>query len=84
MKHAHKPSVILFWGALFGPLAGAIPSDRPYHLQVNYQRSPALGIGKLLRFSWAVPAPASTAQSPHTQGSYRVIVTALDGTAGSP
>ena len=74
----------LLLGAVLGPLARAVPSDRPYHLQVNYQRSPALGVGRLLRFSWAVPAPALPAQSPHRQGSYRIVITALDGAAGSP
>eukprot|EP00729_Bicosta_minor_P023674 gene23674-34264_t len=36
----------------------------PDHLQVNYQRAPALGVGPTLRFSWAT--------------SYHIVITALD------
>lgn len=50
----------------------------PQQLQVNYQRAPALGVGPLLRFSWAVPAAdtGSTAQLlPRVQRSYAIVIT---------
>ena len=88
--------------ALLHLAAAAAAPSRPYQLQVNYQRAPALGVGKSLRFSWAVPAvPAppkpppppppqqqhhqqqqqTAPPAPHTQSSYRIVVTALDSVA---
>lgn len=40
-----------------GPAASAAPPPAPFQLMVNYQRAPALGVGPLLRFSWAVAPP---------------------------
>lgn len=51
----------------------------PNQLQVNYQRSPALGVGPVLRFSWAVPAMESDSAAqnipPRTQRSYAIVIT---------
>jgi hypothetical protein len=64
-------------------VAGAwAAQDRPQQLQVNYQRAPALGVGKQLRFSWAVPAPAGRPVSgaqPGVQSTYRIVITDLNG-----
>ena len=64
----------------------------PDHLQVNYQRAPALGVGPTLRFSWAVPHTALEQPQPQSlptsknillpsipqQTSYHIVITALD------
>ena len=56
------------WSVVFALLRECAAADLshpslPYQLQVNYQRAPALGVGPLLRFSWAVPAPESLQSS---------------------
>lgn len=51
---------------------------RPTKLQVNYQRSPSLGVGPTLRFSWMVPppqAPPSPTAQPYAQRSYQIVIT---------
>eukprot|EP01079_Euglenida_sp_SAG-EU17-18_P006048 gene6048-5913_t len=47
------------------------PTDTPSNLQVNYQRSPAYGVGPTLRLSWQVPAEHAP---DGTQSSYRIVV----------
>lgn len=65
----------MWWLACLLSAAGALPD----HLQVNYQRAPALGVGPALRFSWAVPAvTTSKSQSTEVQASYHIVITALD------
>jgi len=49
---------------------------QPTHLQVNYQRTPALGVGPALRFSWAVPPGSS---SSGVQASYRIVIREVQG-----
>ena len=54
--------------------------QQPHQLQVNYQRSPSLGVGPTLRFSWAVPhaVRAAAVAAPSQQGmqrSYSIVVT---------
>ena len=60
--------------------AAAAPELRPYQLQVNYQRQPSLGVGKKLRFSWAVPPAKAGAvhTGVHVQATYRIVITAPD------
>ena len=50
---------------------------------LNYQRAPALGVGPILRFSWAVPpAPsAAAAATVQRQSSYRITV--VDAASGA-
>ena len=40
-------------------------------LEVNYQRSPALGVGPALRFSWSVPPPSDASG---VQSAYRIVI----------
>ena len=44
-------------------------SATPSHLQVNYQRAPALGVGPFLRLSWAVPPGQHVVQT-----SYQIVI----------
>eukprot|EP00040_Diaphanoeca_grandis_P032975 m.200886 g.200886 ORF g.200886 m.200886 type:complete len:930 (-) comp32780_c0_seq3:56-2845(-) len=51
----------------------------PFQLQVNYQREPALGVGPLLRFSWALKAtsqPDTQARNSleTDQTSYQIVI----------
>ena len=66
----------MWWLPCLLSAAGALPD----HLQVNYQRAPALGVGPALRFSWAVPAVATSksSQPAEVQASYHIVITALD------
>ena len=57
-------------------------SSAPRQLQVNYQRSTALGVGPLLRFSWQVPAgtvPGTAATAEGTQSSYSIVISETTG-----
>jgi hypothetical protein len=51
-------------------------TSMPQQLQVNYQRSPALGVGPTLRFSWAVPPSGTPLMQVHgVQTSYSIVIT---------
>ena len=56
---------------LFSALVWLTAVGGAQQLEVNYQRSPALGVGPALRFSWSVPPPSDASG---VQSAYRIVI----------
>jgi hypothetical protein len=81
---------MLLPAAAAGLLLATQASSVPQQLQVNYQRSSALGVGPLLRFSWQAPASTATAAATllpaaheGAQSSYSIVISETTGGASS-